>query len=176
MLTTRRATLADTDRISEIHVAGWQTAYQGMVPDSVLDAMEPGNLKPQWDQRVRDNFGDLRVTNSGNQITGFCHLIPSRDTDAGEAHEIAAIYIDPAAWRRGYGRALCEAARSTAKQHEATEVTLWVLRDNTPGRRFYEAMGFTHDGGTKTEERPEFTMEGVRYRIDVKEAHGAVNS
>lgn len=167
MPTIRHATLADTQRIAEIHVAGWQTAYRGVIPDPVIDAMETEKLRPQWDQRVRDNLGDLLLAISNDQITGFCHLIPSRDTDAGDAFEISAIYIDPLSWRQGCGRALCEAALSTAKQHGAPEVTLWVFTDNSPGRRFYEAFGFICDGATKTEERLGFILEGVRYRIEV---------
>ena len=169
MPTTRRATIIDTQRIAQIHVAGWQTAYRGIVPDAILDALKPDDRQTQWDQRMRDNYGDLLVCTSGNRIMGFCHLMPSRDANAGDAHEIAALYIDPAAWRQGCGRALCQDALTAAREHGAPTVTLWVLAQNAAGRRFYEAIGFAPDGATKTEKRPEFSLEELRYRIDIRE-------
>ena len=124
MRTIRQAILADTPRIAEIHVAGWQQAYRGIVPDEILDTMKPGDRQILWDELVQENYGDLLVAISADRISGFCHLIPSRDNDAGEAHEIAAIYIDPTTWRQGCGRALCEHALVIAREHDVPAVTL----------------------------------------------------
>ena len=87
-----------------------------------------------------------------DSIIGFCDLIPSRDKDAGQAvGEIAAIYVLCEHWRKGAGRALCDCALSEARQRGYGVVTLWVLASNSGARRFYETMGFSLDGVTKTE-------------------------
>jgi GNAT superfamily N-acetyltransferase len=57
-----------------------------------------------------------------------------------------AIYLDPAVWRRGHGRELMSWAKDLARARGWARMTLWVLRDNAPARRFYEAEGFRADG------------------------------
>ena len=49
----RLAPLADSSRIIEIHVAGWKTAYRGIIPDDYLDNMNPNDPQVLWDQRVQ---------------------------------------------------------------------------------------------------------------------------
>lgn len=159
----------DSRRIAEIQVEGWKAAYRGIIPDDYLDAMEPERRHSFWDQKIRDEFGEMFVTEVDSEITGFCHLIPSRDADGDGVAEIAAIYVDPTVWRQGSGRSLCEAAFESAVQMNAPWVTLWMLVENTLGRRFYEAMGFFPDGAAKSEDRPGFTLEEVRYRINPRQ-------
>ncbi len=166
MQKTRRAASADSRRIAEIQVAGWQAAYRGIIPDDYLDAMVPERRQPFWEEQIRNECGDLFATAAEGHVTGFCHLIPSRDADGGEAAEIVAIYVDPSAWRQGCGRSLCAAALAAARDRGAPCVTLWVLVENQAGRKFYEAMGFSADGATKSEDRPGFALEEMRYRID----------
>ena len=172
----RRATSEDSKRIAEIQVEGWKAAYRGIIPDDFLDAMEPEKRRSFWDQQVRDECGDMFVAVADREVTGFCHLIPSRDADGEGMSEIAAIYVDPSAWRQGCGRSLCDAALASAFQHDSPWVTLWVLADNCFGRRFYEAMGFLADGATKSEDRPGFNLEEVRYRIDPRRSEQVVRS
>lgn len=38
-LRVREMTLGDCDRVSEIRVRGWQSAYRGLMPQSYLDAL-----------------------------------------------------------------------------------------------------------------------------------------
>lgn len=169
----RHATSADSRRIAEIQVEGWKAAYRGIIPDNYLDSMEPERRQSFWDQQVRDGCGEMFVAAVGSEVTGFCHLIPSRDDDGAGVAEIAAIYVDPTAWRHGCGRSLCEAALASAIQINSPWVTLWVLVENALGRRFYEAMGFSPDGATKSEDRPGFTLEEVRYRINPRQREQA---
>ncbi len=44
------------------------------------------------------------------------------------------------------------------------EVTLWVLDSNVRARRFYEAGGWSTDGGQKLDESRGFPITQVRYR------------
>ncbi|MEY2515901.1 MAG: hypothetical protein QOJ89_3259 [bacterium] len=87
-------------------------------------------------------------------VAGFCSIVaPSRDDDAGERTcEVAAIYVDPEAWRRGIGRALLEAAVREARADGWRTVTLWVFAANDRAHAFYEAFGFAPDGGALVDE------------------------
>ena len=70
------------------------------------------------------------------------------DGAGGRVAELYALYVRPAWWSTGTGRALMERvlARTGAAGYQA--ITLWVLRDNERARRFYERAGFTPDGAT----------------------------
>jgi GNAT superfamily N-acetyltransferase len=93
-------------------------------------AADEGDGAPAW-VAERGGHGD-RLRGSG----------PPRDDDVPlPAAEIYAIYVDPDAWRRGAGRALMPTAVDhwLAGRHDAV---LWVLEANSPGRAFYEALGW----------------------------------
>ena len=68
------------------------------------------------------------------------------DGEGGRVAELYALYVRPAWWSTGTGRALMGKvlARTAASGYES--ITLWVLRDNQRARRFYERAGFAPDG------------------------------
>jgi len=70
------------------------------------------------------------------------------DGEGGRVAELYALYVRPAWWSTGTGRALLGKvlARTAAAGYES--ITLWVLRDNQRARRFYERAGFAPDGAT----------------------------
>jgi ribosomal protein S18 acetylase RimI-like enzyme len=150
-MTVRTANATDAQKIAQIHVETWRTAYRGQISDAVLEAQSVDRRAAFWCQRLTQASGSIFVAEDGS-IIGFCDLIPSRDKDAGQAvGEIAAIYVLCEHWRKGAGRALCDCALSEARRRGYEVVTLWVLSSNSGARRFYEAMGFSLDGVTKTE-------------------------
>jgi ribosomal protein S18 acetylase RimI-like enzyme len=54
---------------------------------------------------------------------------------------VGGVYVDPAARGRGIGRALVEAALSSARE-ERVRVGLYVREDRLEARRLYERLGF----------------------------------
>lgn len=172
MIEIRPAKLSDARSIAEIQVAGWKAAYRGIVPDEYLDGLDAASRILLWERFSADAKGKLYVADSGVGVAGFCHLIPSRDPGAEGAAEIAAIYVSPAAWRKGIGRNLCAAAVRSATERGYERVTLWVLSGNLPGRRFYEAIGFEHDGGLKHEVMNGTRLEEVRYQMSLPKPSG----
>jgi ribosomal protein S18 acetylase RimI-like enzyme len=161
----RRAEPSDVDAIAQVHVKTWQVAYRRHMPDSVLDSLDVSKRAAMWSKALEQSATLVLVATVDRAIVGFCSLIPSRDADAGTSvGEIAAIYVDPAAWRSGVGSSLIEAAMESARERGLAEVTLWVLTSNTSARAFYEARGFKTDGQTKTEQRPGFSVHEIRYR------------
>lgn len=142
----------DAHRIAEIQVESWRAAYRGILPVEYLNGLDVNRRTELWRKFSGDAQAPLFVALKDNRITGFCHLIRSRDVDSERAAEIAAIYLDPNHWRSGYGRELCSAALSFSEDQGFERVTLWVLVENSPARRFYETMGFL--AAWRAEDRP----------------------
>ena len=164
-MTVRTANATDAQKIAQIHVETWRTAYRGQISDAVLEAQSVERRAEFWRERLTQARGSVIVAEDGSVI-GFCDLIPSRDKDAGQAvGEIAAIYVLSEHWRKGAGRALCDCALSEARRRGYEVVTLWVLASNSGARRFYEAMGFSLDGVKKTEKASDGSvLHEVRFR------------
>lgn len=174
MIEIRRANSSDVKRIAEIQVAGWKAAYRGIVPDEYLDGLAATSRVALWERFSVDAKGDLFVAESGGEVAGFCHLIPSRDPGATGTAEIAAIYVSPTAWRTGIGRKLCATAALSASERGYERVTLWVLAENQCSRRFYEAIGFEDDGTLKHVVVNGTRLEEVRYVMLVPTSFGAI--
>ena len=165
----RQAIVPDAHRIAQIHVAGWQAAYRGQMPDAVLDNLDVEKRAVFWHTRLTCQPPGTFVAELHGELIGFCDLIPSRDQDAKAqtTAEIAAIYVHPDYWRQGAGRALCQRALETARREKFDAVTLWVLASNIAAHNFYLAMGFHPDGATKSESFASRELQEVRFRIPV---------
>src|SRR5258708_1100593 len=75
-----------------------------------------------------------------------------REEDAAGAGELFALYIDPARWRAGAGRALLHAARERLRDLGFPEAVLWVLCGNDAAEHFYAADGWSRDGSSRWED------------------------
>jgi len=161
----RSAVPSDIDDIAALHVKTWQAAYRGLLPDAHLEGLDPAQRAVMWSKVLTQPDALVLVATDRQAVVGFCSILPSRDADASSAiGEITAIYVDPSVWRSGTGSALVDAAVEAARLRSFSELTLWVLANNTHARAFYEALGFHSNGHTKTEEFPGFSSESVRYR------------
>lgn len=65
---------------------------------------------------------------------------------SGDEVEILTIAADPAARRRGYGRALVLAVMEAGRSRGATRCVLDVAHDNTAAIALYKALGFAEVG------------------------------
>jgi ribosomal protein S18 acetylase RimI-like enzyme len=147
----RTANPGDAERIAQIHVDTRCEAYRGLISDAVLDGQSIESRVKFWRERL-DQDADSVFVAQEQGVVGFCNLIPSRDMGASQSTgEIATLYVLASHWRMGAGRMLCHRALAEAWRRGCAVVTLWVLASNENARRFYEAMGFSLDGGVKTE-------------------------
>ncbi|MFG2550129.1 GNAT family N-acetyltransferase [Streptomyces sp. NPDC048581] len=155
----RPMTSADCDRVAQIRVGGWQSAYQGLVPQSYLDAMDVAQeavRRRAYSAQADDSVVDLVAELAGEVVGWACHG-PYRDGEVRtEDAELYAIYVAPGRYGAGVGHALLQESlrHCTAAGHP--RMLLWVLKENARARRFYERAGFLADG---TEEP--FDVEGV---------------
>ncbi|MFF0016542.1 GNAT family N-acetyltransferase [Streptomyces sp. NPDC005374] len=165
-LLIREMALADCDRVSEIRIRGWQSAYRGLMPQPFLDALSV----PADAERRRARFGqsgsrrgDLVAERDGEILGWACHG-PYRDGELRtEDAELYAIYVDVQRFGSGIGHALLQESvhRTSAAGHP--RLLLWVLKDNTRARHFYERRGFTADGAEEPFEVDGVPVPEVRY-------------
>ena len=159
----------DASAIATIHVRAWLAAFRGLLPDYVLDEISDEHATGLWADLIAGGLHGFTLVAEDDAVTGFCSVsTPSRDDDATpRTAEIGTLYVDPDRWRSGAGRALLERALDTLGT-DWDEVTLWVLRDNTDARAFYERFGFAPDGAQKRF-RPDRPVQ-IRMRRSVARA------
>jgi GNAT superfamily N-acetyltransferase len=165
--TLRDATPQDAGEIASLHVAAWQTAYRGLLPDLFLDGLSVEDAAARWERRLADQTGRVIVSEEDGHIAGFIIYGPSRDADADitRVAEVYALYVDPAAWRRGHGSALMAEVMRRTRAQGFGELEVWVLQGNERAIQFYEASGFRSDGRTMSERwRGGVEMHQAHYR------------
>ena len=133
----------DAAAIARVQVAGWRDTYRGIVPQEFLDSISVGD----WtERRFRELVSSMagacsHVAEVENEIVGWAYGGPNRDQDSTYTGELYAIYLLPECQRRGIGLALTVSAAKSLIESGMSSMLLWVLAENWPARRFYEALG-----------------------------------
>ncbi|WP_171109415.1 MULTISPECIES: GNAT family N-acetyltransferase [Streptomyces] len=169
----RELTVDDCERVAEIRVGGWRTAYRGLMPQSYLDALSV----PEDAARHRARFGqgdgsvvNLVAEREGEVVGWACHG-PYRDGEVRTSDaELYAIYVDPERYGEGIGHALLKESVRRCRAAGHPRMLLWVLRDNAPARHFYERAGFTADGAQEPFEVEGVEVPEVRYARELTDA------
>jgi ribosomal protein S18 acetylase RimI-like enzyme len=80
--------------------------------------------------------------------------------------ELYGIYLLPEYWSMGYGKQLYRATETRIRQNLVENLVLWVFKNNTRARSFYEAVGYRLESGKQKEARfaGATTAMEVRYR------------
>jgi ribosomal protein S18 acetylase RimI-like enzyme len=139
----RLATRDDARGIATVQVHAWRVAYAGIVPAAFLDSLSVDERAGRWERNLAELGAETWVVVDGGAVVGWATVGACRDADATPAlGELWAIYVSPAHWRGGVGRALWEHGRARLARTGCTEAVVWVLEDNAPARRFYAALGF----------------------------------
>ncbi|MFF1293948.1 MULTISPECIES: GNAT family N-acetyltransferase [unclassified Streptomyces] len=159
-------TLADCDRVAEIRVRGWQSAYRGLMPQPYLDALSVREDAERRREHLRRSDGSVvnLVAEQDGELFGWAAYGPYREGEVRTADaELYAIYVDPGRYGAGIGHALLRESvrRCTAAGHD--RMYLWVLKGNTRARAFYERAGFWPDGAEEPFEVDGVPVPEVRY-------------
>lgn len=141
MIIIRNVTEKDLPDVVDIQIAGWRTAYRGIIDDEILDSM---NREERLSRRKKDwRSTSFIVAEQDGGVVGFCRYIdnnsfsPDYDVDC----ELLAIYLRPDVKRQGIGRKLFNYVADEFRRKGKKKMILWCLKDNQPSRRFYETMG-----------------------------------
>ena len=145
MITTiRPARLEDVPGIAKVHVDSWRTTYKGLIADEFLAALSYEGRAQIWKKDLSDpeNNSILYVAETRpDGIVGFVSAGPARSDDQYYQGELYAIYLLQQAQSQGIGRKMVNIAMRELSKRGFSSMLLWVLKDNLPSRKFYEAVG-----------------------------------
>jgi ribosomal protein S18 acetylase RimI-like enzyme len=158
----RRATVDDAGAIEHIRVEVWRATYRGLLPDGLIDQLQP-NVERRRERLRSPSRSELCfVAEESAEVVGYALAGPERTGDPEYPGEVYAIYVLPASQRKGHGRALIrECARELAASGMRA-ILIWVLRENTIGRGFYDRIG-----GIPVREKPLEELPGATEHIEI---------
>jgi GNAT superfamily N-acetyltransferase len=132
----------DAEGIAKVHVKGWQEAYDGQLPQHVLDRQSvPARLR-MWQGLLQEpNRWTFVAIDPGTGIVGFVGGVRAKPAIFGPVFKIPVLYVLQSHLRRGLGRKLMHALGQAMDQRGPGEVSLWSLASNRAARTFYEAIG-----------------------------------
>ena len=134
----RPARAPDAPGIAAVHVAGWRSAYAGLLPSDHLARMSTIRSAAQFRAGIAAGHGML-VAEVAGRVVGFCSIGRPRTPGLADG-EVETLYVLDD-WRdRGLGRTLLRAGAAALADRGCGSVFLWVLQDN-PSRWFYERLG-----------------------------------
>ncbi|MGE5613271.1 MAG: N-acetyltransferase family protein [Bacillota bacterium] len=150
MLKIRYADISDAGTLAEIHARSWKAAYKGIVPDEILESITVEKRQEYFEKALSKKWEEDAIIYKEDEAVGFICIGECRDADKPGAYgEIWGIYLLPEYWGMGIGSVLINWGINELKKRNYSKVTLWVLEENINARKFYEKIGFKHDGTVK---------------------------
>ena len=138
----RHAEPTDAGPIAALHAESWRRHYRGAYSDTFLDGEVAAERLALWSEQLRARCPDQLtiVAEEAGSLVGFAHVV--LDEDARWGALLANLHVAHTHQRQGIGSKLMAlAARSAVEQRPASGLYLWVLEQNLPAQRFYEAQG-----------------------------------
>ncbi|WP_281965655.1 GNAT family N-acetyltransferase [Serinicoccus marinus] len=138
----------DPESFARLHARVWRETYRGIMSDEVVDALDPEQFRPLWEQ-VATAYAEDRVADDGrgflvalveDEPAGFCMHGPSRDEDPPVPHQVWSLNVAPEHQGTGLAQELLRRALGEQAAY------LWVAQGNHRAVRFYEQQGFALDG------------------------------
>ena len=158
----RLAVFEDLPRIAEMQVFGWRNAYRGIVSDNFLfKELSVSKRVAKYEREWGTVEAKFYVNDDNGIVNGFMNIGKCRDSDKIESFELCAIYVEPLMMNQGIGKQLIEKCESIAIESGYSENVLWVFKENTKSRGFYERMGYRVEG--KEQVLDKFNAIEIRY-------------
>lgn len=158
--TIRPAKPEDAEGLTRVHVRSWQSSYRGLLAQDFLDTIDSTERLAMWRRTLAhpETFGVyVAETPDTRELVGFCAVGQGRGNPQGYPGELYSIYLLEEAKGLGVGRALFQEGLQWLREHGLWPMALWVLKENSRARYFYERMG-GHLAGEQS-----ITIGDVRY-------------
>ena len=137
--------LDDVEELASVHVRAWRETYGALLPWHFYDDAARQARREMWSDRLSDEDGRSRVrlARQGDEIVGFVAHGPAIEHQGHRPvrdEQLFALYVLSFCHGQGVGQALLDEALG------GRPAQLWVAKDNSRARRFYEKNRFVNDG------------------------------
>lgn len=163
-MSIRRATKNDIKQIAKIHIETWKNAYTGLVSDRLLDSLDIEERIEKWKEILSENNTVSKVFVAENEgiVLGFISVGESREKK--EEGEIWSIYVDHNQYRKGIGAQLLKAGEQELLKDGYENATLWVLKGNKQGEKFYKKNSWVSTEEEKIENRDGSDLVEIKFK------------
>ena len=149
--TIRKVRKGDENVLARIQTESWKAAFADILDAETLKRCTDINKATDMYRRTIDeNMGNGYILSVEGKPHCIAYWDSARDADFSGKAELICIHSLPDNWRRGYGGIMMDRVIEDIKAAGFSEVVLWVFRDNTRARAFYESEGFTLTDISKT--------------------------
>jgi len=162
----RRATIEDAAGIAQVHIDGWQRAYEELVPEAYLRCRSTLQREEFWRSELALEAADRKpwVALDGEQIIGFADGGIARDDDLDSGTgEVYTLFVTPECWEKGIRSRLVDHVARDLRDHDFQQVVFWVLEADQVMRDFAVYTGFREDGHTREEDCGGVIVTELRY-------------
>lgn len=141
VIPVRRARPEDARGVARVYIESWHDTYAAILPMRLLCAMTPRGQTARWRSAIlaRDEIVFVAEDERG-EIVGMASCGRSRDAALGFDGEVYTLYVDPACYGTGIGRALLAQAFVWMMERGYGSCVIWAHAKNN-ARFFYEKMG-----------------------------------
>lgn len=139
----RPAEAKDLSRIAEIIVFGKRVAYRDIFQNDYFSFKELQVMDLVETYRDNPELMKHMLVYDDGIVKGVINRKYHEN-----AVEISEFYIEPVFKRQGIGRKLLQYILEEERKMQRDKIYLWVVEENLPARRFYEANGLKASGAT----------------------------
>lgn len=150
----RKCTPDDAPLLACIVTDTWQTAYNGILPDNLIDAESLKSRREHlcfyFGRGLGNRWFESFLLTVGNTPAGCFTVCQSKDPDAGaDMAELLSIYILAESRYAGHGTKCMNFMTTHLKEQGYKKLAVWMLYNNLSTITFFEKHGFTPDGMTR---------------------------
>lgn len=141
-ISVRLAKLQDAQSVARVYIDAWHDTYPAILSKRILCAMTAKGQTARWRATIASQAREqvLVAESPIHGIIGMASFGVARDRGLGLDAEVYTLYVDPAHFGCGAGRALLKGAFAALHVRGFSSCVIWAHAHN-PARFFYEALG-----------------------------------
>ena len=138
----------DSDTIAMIYSKSFQQAFKGIIPDDFLkEKFAYERLKDRLYKELSEGNAISCIMYKDDIPVGMLTFAKDDDKERDNSEiDIWRIYLLPEYWGQNLGTEFMDWAIEELKTNGYKKVALWVVKENVRARKFYEKVGFSHEG------------------------------
>lgn len=143
MLTVRRATLDDLDRMVAIYTAAWREGFQHMFSAATFARSDfDADRRAECTSAVLGEDSDTYAAEQGGHMVGWgvCSRANTITTMVDD------LWVQPASWGSGAAAALVSRIEDDARSAGISRLCGWIPEDSPRARKFVEKVGWRPTG------------------------------